>query len=72
MWYNDLTVYRNFGEALANVGALADPGNAVLYFRKPQEFNDEYEIWTSSGSPSSSGEDGWEDFEDAFDDENEE
>lgn len=72
MWYEDNVKFRGLGEALANAGAFEDSDVAALFNRKPQRFNDHYLAWEANEFPTSEEDDGWDDFLEAIENDEEE
>lgn len=62
MWYNDNSLLRSFGQALANADVLTEGEEFAAYLAKPQKYNDTETVWEACGYPTDEADDGWEDF----------
>ena len=61
-WYDDLNLVRQFGEALSNAEFLESSEEFAEFLRKPQRFNSAYDVWEAAGYPTSTDDEGWDEF----------
>lgn len=62
MWYNDASLLRSFGQALAFADVLTDSDDFVEFLAKPQKYNDAFSNWEQCAFPTDESDDGWDDF----------
>ena len=72
MWYNDVSLLRGFGQALATAEALTDSEEFVAFMSKPQKYDDAFASWADCGYPTDESDDGWDDFVTSLGDDEEE
>lgn len=68
MWYDDLTLVKQLGEALSNAEYFEDNAEFRSFLTKPQRFNPIYNVWEESGFPTSDEDDNWDEFVDSISD----
>lgn len=68
-WYDDALVLRDFANALVEAEYLED---ARIVLTKPYRFTAEYNAWKNAEYPTSDDDEGWEEFIQALNTEEEE
>ena len=65
-WYDDATLIKGLGEALSNAEYIEDNTEFADFLRKPQKYNSHYTAWEEAGFPTSDDDDGWDEFVEAL------